>query len=42
MADEIQHKLGGAFSAAVERYASDKEEAESQGELDIAILFTHV
>ena len=28
MADELQHRLGGAFQAAVERYASDRDEAE--------------
>lgn len=25
---EVQHRLGGAFQAAVERYASDKETAD--------------
>lgn len=34
MADEIQHKLGGAFSAMIERYASDQEDAAAEGELD--------
>ncbi len=28
MPDEVQHRLGGAFQAAVERYASDVEEAD--------------
>lgn len=35
MADEVQHRLGGAFQAAVERYASDLDDGEgneAQGE----------
>ena len=28
MADEIQHRIGGSFQAAIERFASDREEAE--------------
>jgi hypothetical protein len=35
MADEVQHRLGGAFQAAVERYASDRDDEagnEAQGE----------
>ncbi|KAK4687910.1 cohesin complex subunit SA-1/2, partial [Tremellales sp. Uapishka_1] len=33
MKDEQQHKLGGAFQAAVERYASDLEDTESEDHL---------
>lgn len=36
MPDELQHRLGGAFAAAAERYASDLEdnadETEEEGE----------
>ncbi|ORY35894.1 hypothetical protein BCR39DRAFT_512886 [Naematelia encephala] len=36
IADEVQHRLGGAFQAAVERYASDLEDsgAAAEDELD--------
>ncbi|KAL1409808.1 cohesin complex subunit [Vanrija albida] len=32
MATDKQHKLGGAFSAAVDRYVSDLDDAEQEGE----------
>jgi cohesin complex subunit SA-1/2 len=36
MPDELQHRLGGAFAAAAERYASDLEdnadETDEEGE----------
>lgn len=36
MKTDRQHKLGGAFQAAVERYASDRDEEEDEDELSFA------
>ena len=32
MEDEIQHRLGGVFQAAIERFGSDHEASQSQTE----------
>jgi len=34
MPSEIQSRLGGAFQAAVERYATDKEIGEEESQAD--------
>lgn len=36
MKTDRQHKLGGAFQAAVERYVSDRDEEDDEEELSVA------
>ena len=36
----MQHRLGGAFGAAADRFASDKEELAADGDLDGELFIT--